>query len=66
MSLFQPQKQLPFGSADFSGGREGESVEVFDSAGVTIYCGTEHEIDLNRQGVHIVRVAGLTFKVMFK
>lgn len=49
-----------------TGAREGETVEIFDTAGVTVYRGTDHEIDLNRQGIHIVRVAGLTFKVMLK
>ena len=49
-----------------TGARDGEQVEVFDTAGVAVYRGTEHEIDLNRQGIHIVRVAGLTFKVMLK
>ncbi len=49
-----------------TGARDGEQVEVFDTAGVAVYRGAEHEIDLNRQGIHIVRVAGLTFKVMLR
>lgn len=49
-----------------TGARDGELVEVFDTAGVAVYRGAEHEIDLNRQGIHIVRVAGLTFKVMLR
>ena len=49
-----------------TGAHDGEQVEVYDTAGVAVYRGTEHEIDLNRQGVHIVRVSGLTFKVMLK
>ena len=49
-----------------TGAAEGETVEIFDTAGVTVYRGTDHEIDLNRQGIHIVRVSGLTFKVMLK
>lgn len=49
-----------------TGAREGETVEIFDTAGVTLYRGTDHEIDLNRQGIHIVRVSAQTFKVMLK
>ena len=48
------------------GADEGALVEIFDTAGMTVYRGTEHVITLNRQGVHIVRVSGLTFKVMLR
>ncbi len=49
-----------------TGAHDGEQVEVYDTAGVALYRGTDHEIDLNRQGIHIVRVAAQTFKVMLK
>lgn len=49
-----------------SGVAENETVEVFDTNGLTIYRGSEHILDINRNGVHIVRVAGRTFKVMLR
>lgn len=49
-----------------NGAEEGAPVEIFDTAGLAVYSGTDHVITLDRQGVHIVRVSGLTFKVMLR
>ncbi len=49
-----------------TGASEGEAVEIYDTSGMRVYRGTDHVIDLNRQGVFIVRVASLSFKVMLK
>lgn len=43
-----------------------ESVEIYDTAGLLVYKGTDHEITLNRDGVFIVRVCGLSFKVILR
>ncbi len=49
-----------------TGASEGEAVEIYDTSGMRVYRGTDHVIDLSRQGVFIVRVASLSFKVMLK
>ena len=48
------------------GASEGEMVEIYDTSGLHLYHGSEHVINLNRQGIFIVCVASRTFKVMLE
>ena len=44
-------------------GAEGARVEVFNTAGVCIYCGTDTEIYVPQRGLYVVKVAGRATKL---
>ena len=45
---------------------ENDIIKIVDYAGVPVYIGTDHEIDLNSAGVYIVRIKGMTLKLHVK
>ncbi len=49
-----------------SGADDDSRAEVYDTAGIQIYNGTDRSIGIDRQGVFIVRISGKTYKVMLK
>lgn len=45
---------------------ENDIIKIVDYAGVPVYIGTDHEVDLNSAGVYIVRIKGMTLKLHIK
>ena len=45
---------------------ENDIIKIVDYAGVPVYIGTDHEVDLNSAGVYIVRIKGMTLKLHVK
>lgn len=45
-------------------GAEGATVEVYNAAGVCIYCGTATEITVPQRGLYVVKVAGRATKIV--
>ena len=45
------------------GANDAVQIDVYDVAGRLVYSGTDTKISVPTKGIHIVRVAGQTFKV---
>lgn len=45
-------------------GADGAKVEVYNAAGVCIYCGTATEITVPQRGIYVVKVAGRATKIV--